>query len=431
MKERETTGKGLSRKRVTGLLGLVAVLIVLYYSLLPSVGLRVTRMSNNPVPLEGSELNRSRRESERSTTAEKPVNLIVFVADGLGFAHLAAARAALHGIGGITVWDRFTTTGWHRPHSATGFLVDSAAAATALATGVPTDIGAVGVDSEGAPLTNLFERASELAYRTGIVTDSYIWDATPAAFVTHVASREEAAAILRQLAESPLEILVGELEDAGEGEVPEWEPTVKILETRFRVFGPGPQSGKDFIREGRHGAPVAAIFEEDQLTDLQSTPALPELLQVALDRLSSDERPFLLLVESEEPDSASHEADFDRLLRGMEAIEATLEILLDFSDESRETLLVFTSDHETGGLALSTGDSANSSLRALWSTSDHSGAVVPILALGPGSEHFGGIHATWQIGRLFEEMLRPAAPPLGQPPFSELGQDVPPQPMAQ
>lgn len=412
MEERNTRRKGPGRSIAIALLGALAALVGVYFFVLPWAGLRVIRASRSPVPLEGSELDRSRSASAPSATAAaaRPANLIVFVADGLGFAHLSAARAALHGMGGSSAWDRFTATGWHRAHSATGFLIDSAASATALATGVPTDVYAVGVDPDGTPLANLFERAGELGYRTGAVTDSYIWDATPAAFLTHVTSRDQAAEILRQLAASPLEILAGELEDVGEELVPEWEPTVEILETRFRVFGPDPQSTADFLREGRTGPPAAAIFEEDQISDLRSTPTLPQLVQVALDRLSSDERPFLLLVESEEPDSASHRADFARLLRGMEAIEATLEILLDFSQASGETLLVFTSDHETGGLALSVGDRTNSSLRALWSTNDHTGTVVPVLALGPGSEDLGGIHASWQLGRLLGGMLQAPAP---------------------
>ena len=248
------------------------------------------------------------------------------------------------------------------------------------------------------------------------MTDSYIWDATPAAFATHAASRDDAASILEQLADSSVEILVGELEDLGENQVPTRETTIEILERRFRVFGSDTRSTEDFIQQGRHGGPVAAIFEEDQITDLQSRPNLPQLLQVALERLASDERPYLLLVESEEADSASHAADFDRLLRGMEAIEATLELVLDFADWNQETLVVFTSDHETGGLALSAGGSTNSSMRALWSTPDHSGVVVPVLAAGPGSELFDGSHSTWEIGRLLGEMMvKPTAAPTTEP----------------
>ncbi|MCH9648631.1 MAG: alkaline phosphatase [Deltaproteobacteria bacterium] len=344
-----------------------------------------------------------------SSVDESPANIIIFVADGMGFSHLSAARAVLAGVGGEVVWDRFPTTGWHYAHPAAGFLIDSAASATALATGVPTRPGAVGVDLEGTELPNLFERAVELGYRTGIVTDSYVWDATPAAFVGHVDSREDAATILAQLASSSLELLVGELEDVGEEEVPDWASSLQVLESRFRVFGPDPQSTETFLKEVGKGPPIAAIFEEDQVTDLRSNPTFPDLVAAGLDHLASDpQRPFVLLVESEEPDSASHKADFNRLLRGMEAIARALEIVLEFSAENGETLVVFTSDHETGGLSLSVEDDSNSALLPLWATSDHSGVSVPLFAIGPGAEQFGGIHATWELGRLLEGMLRRA-----------------------
>ena len=73
-----------------------------------------------------------------------------------------------------------------------------------------------------APTTTLFESAAALGYWTGIVTDSYVWDATPAAFFAHVGVRgdENVGEILRQMAGSRLELFAGELEDAGEGAVP-------------------------------------------------------------------------------------------------------------------------------------------------------------------------------------------------------------------
>lgn len=339
--------------------------------------------------------------------AEKPRNLILVIADGLGFAHLSAARAVHHGIHGPAIWDRFTATGWQHTHPANGFITESAAAATTLATGEPTIPGAIAVDAEGRELETLFERAAALGYRTGVVTDSYVWDATPAAFTTHTPKRSDAAAesTLRQLAETSLEVLVGELEDVGEGEIPTWDLSIELLSRRFEIVGPEP-GARTLAALETSESPIAAIFEEDQITDLDSEPALPDLAAAALRRLSSTDRPFLLLIESEEADNASHKADFDRLLRGMQAIEATLETVLDFADENGETLVVFTSDHESGGLVLTSPGARNDELRPIWTTYDHSGVPVPVLAIGPGADAFAGIHPNWEIGRLLNRSLR-------------------------
>ena len=334
-----------------------------------------------------------------------PRNIIIFLADGLGFAHLTAAELVLGGIGARTVWDRFDAAGWTRSHPTSGLLTDSAASATAFATGSRTYYGGIGVDAAGAPKTTLFESAAALGYWTGIVTDSYVWDATPAAFFAHVGVRgdENAGEILRQLAGSRLELLAGELEDAGEGSVPGRAETVEMLQERFRVLGPGPESVDDLA--GQRG-PTVALYEEDQITDLRSSPDLPGLATAALERAAADGRPFLLLVESEEPDTASHARDFRRLLAGMEAIEAAVAQILEFADGRGDTLVVFTSDHETGGLALG---GAGPTLQPLWATADHTGSAVPLLAYGPAAKVFVGPHPDWGVGRLLLQLVEAAS----------------------
>ncbi len=385
--------------------------MILAWAAFEIIGLRVVRVSRHAVPLRQADAlpahESTAEESTADLAAEAPRNLILVIADGFGFAHLTAARTTLHGINGASVWDRFSHVGWQRTHPVVGFITDSGAAATALATGHQTKYEAIGVDVDGRPLETLFERAAALGYRTGVVTDSYIWDATPAAFVTHSPQRgnDNAGNTLRQLGESSLEILVGELEDVGEDEVPEWEASVELLGEGFEVLGPDADAAL-LRRLETAESPTIAIFEEDQVTDLESEPNLPSLAAVSLRRLTSDRRPFVLLIESEEPDAAGHRNDFGRVLRGLEALDTTLEMVLDFASEDGETLVVFTSDHETGGLALSIADWHNMQLEAIWASRDHTGSVVPVLAFGPGAEVFGGSHANWELGRLLGRTLR-------------------------
>ncbi len=398
--------------RLSTILGVLATLAGLLWVIARVVGLTVIRVDRTTIePIRSAAVLQASVELAEADGVDDPAfeatmavprNVILFIADGLGFSHLALARAAHHGVDGAAVWDRFPVTGWHRASPAGGYLTDSAASATALATGVPTTNGAIGVDAEGQARKTLFEHATELGYRTGIVTDSYVWDATPAAFVTHVASRDHAGEILRQLGETSLDVLFGELEDVGEEEVPEWDASIELLKRRFEVLGPAPVR-RDELLAPPPGTPLAAIFVEDQVTDLESAPTLPMLVGAALDRLAA--APFVLLVESEESDSASHAMDLDRLLRGLQAIEATLELVLDFAEQHGDTLVVFTSDHETGGLAVSVTDSSNRHLRALWSSSTHTGVPVPVMAMGPGAEQFAGSRANWQLGRLLTGVL--------------------------
>ena len=114
------------------LAGAILAVAVLFW-LLPSLGWQWIRASG-PVPMVAP-LPPPDRGTASQGPVERPRNLILFVADGLGFAHLSASGPALHSIGETGPWDRFSQVGWQRTHSATGLLTDSAAAATALATG--------------------------------------------------------------------------------------------------------------------------------------------------------------------------------------------------------------------------------------------------------------------------------------------------------
>lgn len=336
----------------------------------------------------------------------RPKNIIIFVADGMGFAHLSLARAMNNNTSRKPAWDRFTAFGWHHPHPIGSYLTDSAASATAFATGVDTRNGAIGVDADGKPVTNLYEIADQHGYRTGIVTDSFIWDATPAAFVTHADNRSDATNILNQLAASKLEVLFGELENAGKGGVPSWDNTVKLLEERFTMLGADLGNQQQMKGSNTHSSkPIAAIFKIGQIKDLQSNPTLGKMTEKALKHLSSDKRPFLLLVESEEPDSASHGNNTKRLIRGMASIEYSLNLILDFIEKNNNTLVIFLSDHETGGLVLGSKGS-NKKIKPLWVTNGHSGTAVPIMAFGLGSEYFSGIHTNEGVGLLLKSMIK-------------------------
>lgn len=338
--------------------------------------------------------------SQPSSLSEKPKNIIVFIVDGMGFSHLSLAMLTQQPEGTPSLWERFDVKGWHDARSSYGPLTDSGASATALATGTVTYFEFIGQDKDGKELSNVFEVASANRYNTGIVTDSYIWDATPAAFVAHTESRDNARDILTQISTSDLDLIFGELEDLGQGDVPNLKSTIDILKRRFQLLDESlelPQ--RDSILK-----PIAAIFEEDEVQDLNSTPNLTQLTDLALKYLSAQNDPFILLVECEELDSASHRNDSGRTLKGIKSIQETLSHIFAFSEEDEETLVIFTSDHETGGLAV-VSDRNYPNMQIAWSTKDHTASVVPLLAQGPGAKYFSDVDRNWQIGNLLKKLI--------------------------
>lgn len=329
---------------------------------------------------------------------DKPRNVIIFVADGLGFAQLSLA---MHRHAEQGTWERFNATGWHKPHPhpRDGYITDSAASATALATGVDTLNGSIGVDETGKGVGNIFELATARGFRTGVVTDSYVWDATPAGFTVHAESRDDASVILYALSESPLDVLLGELKNPGEGSIPDRRFTEKLFNKRFSQLDSTASNAGSFA-----GKPIVALLEKGQVGDRDSAPSLMHLTSVALNALASYDEPFLLLIETEELDSAGHRKKEKRMRRGLDAMRDAVAVVFEFLEQHPDTLFVFTSDHETGGLALK-GNSDNDEVKPKFYSFKHTGSVVPVMAIGPGESKFNGIHTNEGLGRLLKSLI--------------------------
>lgn len=363
------------------------VLLLIFFGIKYTFNISLTIPSSNIEFSPGIIDEKAYTQSE----SEKPKNIILFMTDGMGFGHLSLALLTQQTDEASPIWYDFDVKSWQDPRAIYGPLTDSEASATAIATGTSTNFGHIGIDVEGNELQNVFELASEKGYSTGIVTDSYVWDGTPAAFATHTRNEDDARDILKQLAASDLDVLFGELEDVGEDDVPEVDESLQILETRFTLLDPS-------LEIPDMSVPIAAIYLEDEIQDMTSSPNLVQLTSTALEYLQAQENSFILLVESEEMDAASHNNDSDRVVDGLESIQETLAVVMDFVKQNGETLLVFTSDHETGGLAAASDFNSYPDMQILWSTKNHTAAMVPLFAKGPGSEIFETVNRNNEIG---------------------------------
>ena len=114
----------------------------------------------------------------------KPKNIILFIGDGMGEAQIKATEAYFSG-GKKMSFRNFPSQGWMTTHSKDKAITDSAAAATAMATGIKTNNGYVGRDPQAIDQTNIFELYKMYHRLTGIVTTVSISHATPAGFAAH------------------------------------------------------------------------------------------------------------------------------------------------------------------------------------------------------------------------------------------------------
>jgi alkaline phosphatase len=350
--------------------------------------------------LTGAEGRQSEMRLPPSPAAQSPVrNVILIVADGLGFAQITAARALLHGPDEPLVFERFPYTGWQTTHALAGSLTDSAAAATAMATGYKTWPGRVAMDAEGRSLYTLLEAAQAKGMATGLVTTSYLLDATPAAFVAHVEKRKMGAEIAAQMAASGVQLLLG-----GRG---------KTLKARR---GKEPQAVQGFVAAGFHLAtewrqvlaapagPLLGLLANGAAADPARQPSLVAMADFAVQRLAGIGEGFFLLLEDEEPDSAGHRQDPARLVRSVRALEKAALAMARFAARHGDTLVLFTADHETGGMLLQRTASRQPP-EARFTGNRHSGVPVPIYAYGAGAHRFTGVLDNTEIAWRIAETL--------------------------
>jgi alkaline phosphatase len=323
----------------------------------------------------------------------RPRNVILLVADGMGLSHVVAGRSQLSGINRLLSFERMPVTGWLMTHSIDSVETDSAANATALATGFKTTPGRLAVDPQGRPLRTLFEAAREAGLSTGLVTDTYFFDATPAAFVAHSEDRRDYPDVIRKMIASGTQIVLGETRE----DFPAEDGEQRFLFEELRRGGYRVATSWNELRSFEPEAEkVAAVFAPETIADEQVEPRLVQLFDFTLPRLAANPEGFVLVVETEEPDTGSHHGDFPRVLRGIRSLDEVTSRALEYARRSGETLIVITADHETGGLALISG-SPDEPLGIRWSSTSHTGAPVPFYAYGPGAEELAALRDNTEL----------------------------------
>ncbi len=365
-----------------------------------------------------------------SAEAGAPVarNIIYIQGDGLGLGQRDLLRLALEGKHGELAMDGLAVTGLVRtaPDDPDEIVTDSAAAATALATGHKTRNGAVGVDTHGRPLETILERAKRAGKSTGLVTTAQVTGASPAAFAAHVPSRDSQSDIAKQYIEnSRPDVLLGGGEDwwYPKGNPGLWpdkpgeesrSPYGNLVERAQRTGYTYVRSG-DELRDTRANR-ILGLFANEDMVDYgpdgvgEYAPRVPlrQMASKALDTLSKNPRGFFLFLEEEGTDGMGHENNAHGLIDAGRALDATIAEVLRFVRSHPDTLVIIGGDHETGGLSIENHDASETGagdedqdgpfdvpgsklqFTVDWTTHDHTGADTPVTAEGPGSARLGG-----------------------------------------
>ena len=326
------------------------------------------------------------QSSEGAPSPHRARNVILFIADGTGIPTLNAA--SIHGYGEpqkLFVY-QLPQIGLSECSAADDWVNDSAAGMTAIVTGTRTNNGVISQgpesvrgETDGAPLKTILEYAEERGLATGVVSNSPMADATPAACYAHANDRDKTGEIFAQI----LSPRFGDGVDVviGPGREPILEGTQALgidLAGGLRSAGyTYVESQDDLGNAAETASRVVALYGEDQDFDLAVS------AERALDILSRNGQGFFLMIESNNH-STNVEATLDNAVRMDQIVRSTVARM-----ENTETLVLFTADHSYG-LKLPSGPIGKPVVDYVEVDDTHTGEEVLVAATGPGSEQVRG-----------------------------------------
>ncbi len=226
-------------------------------------------------------------------------------------------------------------------------VTDSACAATQMATGALSRPQVIGQDHAGNSIETILEKALKEGKSVGVVTDSYVADATPSAFLAHSTSRGNKYDIARQLVDSGAQVVMG-----GGLKYFTNKDNKKLLR-RAKKQGWTISTNKKEMLQVKKGR-ILGLFSEEatpfygEMERYPQIPTLLEMTQKAVDLLSQNEKGFVLIVEAGKLDWALHDNEAGPSLWEMINLDETLAYAWQFAQQKNDTLVYLNADHATG-----------------------------------------------------------------------------------
>jgi alkaline phosphatase len=298
-----------------------------------------------------------------TSTAQQAKYIFYFIGDGLGINHIYGTElynAEVHKEmenGGKLSFTRFPIRSYVTNNSSSSLVTDSSAAATALASGVKTVNGYMGVDADKNSVKNIAEIASERGMQVGVVTNVAMNHATPSAFFAHHESRGAYKALYEQYLASDIDFAAGasilyrrkdglkyedylaQAEEAGIEVVHDLDAAAKVRKKRVLLVPEKPKSKTlEYAMDCKEGDWTIVDFTESAIKYLER---------------EAKKDGFLLMVEAGHLDYCAHDNDAVATFEEVNDLSKSVSMALEFYNKyPDQTLIIVTADHETGGMCL-------------------------------------------------------------------------------
>ena len=323
----------------------------------------------------------------------RPKNIILLIGDGAGLNQITLSRMAISGVNSRLYIDQLPYSGISLTHSADNIITDSAAAATAWATGTKTKNKFISITPNEKALTSLTEALFEKGFLSGVVATSSITHATPAAFYAHVNNRYKEKKIASQLQNSNINIAFGG--GLNFFDLSATNDQIKYIYDLDELKNINTSSKR-----------IIGLFDNDGIRRSPDRPSQQLMTKKALDILAkrtAECSGFFLMTEGSQIDWASHDNDASRMITEFRDFDLSIKYAVEFINTRDDTLLIVTADHETGGLQILKED--NDLVHIQWGTGSHTGIPVGVFSYGPGAELFTGTMDNTEIHTKILEII--------------------------
>ena len=317
----------------------------------------------------------------------------------MGVAHVYAAMSISQQSFSL---EQFPFSGFSITYSVDNYITDSGAGATAIACGVKTNNGMIGMTPDSTAVPSITEIANRHGLATGVVSTSAVTHATPASFVAHNAGRSNYEDIATDFLKGTIDLFIGGGEDHFRNRKDGNDLTLDLKAQGFEVVYTLDEMNTSNSRK------IAGLLAKEHMpTVLEGrTGALEAMTRKAIETLSRDKDGFFLMVEGSQIDWGGHENNADYTLTEMIDLDNAVGVALEFARQNGQTLIVVTADHETGGLTIPGGNIKENEISVSFSTTGHTAVMVPVFSYGPGAENFSGINENTFFLDMFLKLLK-------------------------
>lgn len=337
-------------------------------------------------------------EKLQAPKGKKVKNVILMIGDGMSLMHVYTAWTANRG----KLWlENAQATGLSKTWAVKKLVTDSGSGGTSLATGVKTVYHAVGVDPEGKPLTSLVDVAKELGKDAGMAVTCRLWDATPCDFCCHNIDRDKEEELVGDYPTSGVDFVFGGGAQIFTNRKDGRDIFKELQKKGYHVS----RTLDDFFAYDKNSRIFAVPYDKDTPLPDERGDLLARASMKGISLMNQNKNGFFMMIEGSQLDDYGHFNQLDLLMKETLDFDQTVGEVMKWAAKDGETLVVVTADHETGGLTLVNGNKDEGRVECCFSTKDHSGAMVPVYAFGPGAENFTGIFENTDVFKKIKKLM--------------------------